>query len=181
VGTADSVNGREPFRWTAAGGMKGLGSLGGKELRSEAQAVSADGSVVVGFADTPDGKQAFIWDAAHGTRLLKKALAEVGCDVGKWQPATAMAISGNGRYIVGVALNPDEHLEAFMASLVAPLPAGYRAPPPAAASKKAAEPAPKKAEPAAPAPAPSAPPAPKSPAPAAPLPATKPAAPAAKG
>jgi probable HAF family extracellular repeat protein len=37
------------FRWTALGGMQGLGTLGG--YRSMAYAVSADGSVVVGWAD----------------------------------------------------------------------------------------------------------------------------------
>ena len=37
------------FRWTASGGMQGLGTLGGSG--SWANGVSADGSVVVGWAE----------------------------------------------------------------------------------------------------------------------------------
>jgi probable HAF family extracellular repeat protein len=49
VGGDGSAN-REAFRWTQAGGYVVLGDLPGIEVRSEAHAVSSDGSVVVGYA-----------------------------------------------------------------------------------------------------------------------------------
>ncbi len=49
-GAAISASGREAFRWTSGGGMVGLGDLPGGESDSEANGVSADGSVVVGYS-----------------------------------------------------------------------------------------------------------------------------------
>jgi probable HAF family extracellular repeat protein len=53
VGTSQSSNGLEAFRWTARSGMIGLGDLPGGGFRSVAYGVSADGSVIVGQAQ-PD-------------------------------------------------------------------------------------------------------------------------------
>jgi probable HAF family extracellular repeat protein len=54
VGWAENAAGQwRAFRWTAAGGMQDLGTLGGGG--SWASGVSADGSVVVGWAATPQG------------------------------------------------------------------------------------------------------------------------------
>lgn len=53
------------FRWTAAGGMVDLGTLGGAE--SNCSYVSSDGSVVAGNArDTGGVMQAYRWTAAGG-------------------------------------------------------------------------------------------------------------------
>ena len=45
---APAVNGTEAFRWTEGSGMVGLGDLAGGSFYSVANAVNADGSVVVG-------------------------------------------------------------------------------------------------------------------------------------
>ena len=62
------------FRWTAATGMRDLGSLGGNSY-SYGNAVSADGSVVVGSATPPSGgvTRAFRWTARHtsSTRFIR--------------------------------------------------------------------------------------------------------------
>lgn len=56
----------QAFRWTAAGGMVGLGTLPGGTV-SDAYAVSADGSVVVGFSNGTAGlQQGYRWTAALG-------------------------------------------------------------------------------------------------------------------
>ena len=54
------------FRWTALGGMQGLGTLPGGNW-SAAHDVSADGSVVVGWAENAAGQwRAVRWTASGG-------------------------------------------------------------------------------------------------------------------
>ena len=68
VGVDESPTRFEPFRWAADGGMIGLGTLGGLQPNySRAQAVSSDGSVVVGWGSlAPAGDEAFRWTSATG-------------------------------------------------------------------------------------------------------------------
>lgn len=92
VGTSGSY----AFRWTAAGGMVDLGSLGG--VISAANAVSADGAVVVGYATLADGTdRAFRWTAGAGMTSL--GLLNGGTY------SEASAISDDGSVIVGKADN----------------------------------------------------------------------------
>jgi probable HAF family extracellular repeat protein len=60
--------GYEAFRWTAATGMVGVGSLGsvGNGAQSYAYSVSADGRVVTGTSSGALGTQVFQWSAATG-------------------------------------------------------------------------------------------------------------------
>src|SRR4051812_11944852 len=58
VGVGNSAAGTEAYRWTAGGGMVGLGNLPGKS-GSFANATSADASVIVGWS----GNEAFRWTA----------------------------------------------------------------------------------------------------------------------
>jgi len=69
---SSGTSGPEAFRWTAAGGMVGLGMLpgGSPDIGSEASDVSADGAVVVGDSDSSSGRQAFRWTAAGGMVAL---------------------------------------------------------------------------------------------------------------
>ncbi len=65
VGFSESADGSQAFRWTAGGGITGLGNSG--DL-SHAWAVSADGSVAVGDRDygVNGGIQPYRWDTTSG-------------------------------------------------------------------------------------------------------------------
>jgi probable HAF family extracellular repeat protein len=100
------------FRWTVDGGMQDLGTLGGG--RSWANGVSADGSVVVGWARNAAGEYcAFRWTAAGGMKNLNTTYAILLTDGSVLR--YALAISPDGRYIVGVGRNAaTNRLEAFL-------------------------------------------------------------------
>jgi uncharacterized membrane protein len=75
VGDAYDAADRQPFRWTAAGGMQRL-SGGVPYFGGNAVGVSADGSVIVGTlweTSTSPGR-AYRWTAATGMRLLSADL-----------------------------------------------------------------------------------------------------------
>lgn len=79
----------EAYIWTPSSGMTGLGILPGTVF-SQANAISADGRVVVGLS----GEHAFRWTASGGMQLLS-ALPN-GLD-----DAVARAVSHDGSVIVG--------------------------------------------------------------------------------
>lgn len=110
------------FRWTEATGMVGLGPLEESSRYSIANAVSADGSVIVGEADSPFsllGVEAFIWDEAGGMRTLAHELEEVyGHDLSGWSLRTATGISEDGKVVVGTGYSDMAQAEvAFRATL----------------------------------------------------------------
>lgn len=89
---------RQAFRWTSATGMVGLGRLP-NAVRSEAHAVSADGSVVVGRNDFRVGlagvrSEAFRWTASEGMIGLADFQGPVVNTI-------AFDVSGDGSVIVG--------------------------------------------------------------------------------
>ncbi|MEX2139876.1 MAG: hypothetical protein WD894_11480 [Pirellulales bacterium] len=92
---------REAFRWTAEGGIKGLGALPSASS-SQAFGVSADSLVAVGTSRV-GGFRAFVWDEVHGIRDFEKVLREnyglthvtLGSD------ARASRISADRRTIAG--------------------------------------------------------------------------------
>jgi probable HAF family extracellular repeat protein len=103
VGWADNAAGQgRAFRWTAAGGMQDLGTLGGSG--SGATGVSADGSVVVGWArNAAEQRRAFRWTAARGMQDLGTLGGE----------SVAWGVSADGSVVVGVAHNAAGQWRAF--------------------------------------------------------------------
>ncbi|USN99183.1 MAG: PEP-CTERM sorting domain-containing protein [Phycisphaeraceae bacterium] len=105
VGFGDSpwvgTNESEAFRWTADEGIVRLGFLPDRYSRdSQATAVSGNGSVVVGQSPG-DGGPAMVWDEINGMRGLRALLVDAGLDMTGWAIVDPIAISWDGRTIVG--------------------------------------------------------------------------------
>jgi probable HAF family extracellular repeat protein len=111
----EPVEDYEAFVWTEADGMVGLGYLPGDGW-SQAYAVSADGSMVVGASASLeyDGeyrwvgtREAFIWDAEHGMRSLRDLLInEYQLALPDWSLGYPAGISADGNVIVGNGGDP---------------------------------------------------------------------------
>jgi probable HAF family extracellular repeat protein len=110
------------FRWTAATGMRDIGTLGGP--MAAAYNVSDNGSVVVGRALTSGNSasdRAFRWTPQRGMENLQQLLQSAGVtSVNGWILLGATGVSGDGAVIVGEGINPAKQREAFRAVL--PLP-----------------------------------------------------------
>ena len=88
-------------------------ALGDLNIRSEADGVSADGSIVVG---TSDALGAFVWDAEHGMQSLESVLAEHGLNLTGWNLGQARGISADGTTIMGFGNAPSGATEAWIAA-----------------------------------------------------------------
>ena len=103
VGVSTSANGtealvwQEAFRWTQGTGMVGLGDLPGGSFWSNAQNVSADGSVVVGQSSGAYGYEAFRW--TQGTGMIGLGSLPGGLFV-----SAATGVSADGSVIVGYSV-----------------------------------------------------------------------------
>jgi probable HAF family extracellular repeat protein len=86
--------GKKAFRWTQADGMVALGDLGGGNASSIGNAVSADGSVVVGDSAHPNS-EAFRWTQATGMVGLGAV------PIGLASSSLATAVSADGTVVVG--------------------------------------------------------------------------------
>jgi len=116
VGYAINAAGQaRAFRWTEASGqMQDLGTPPGTDY-SAASGVSADGSVVVGTSvnDAAGDKRAFRWTASGGMENLNTTYASLLTN-GSYL-VSAIAISPDGRYIVGSGYNAATgRAEAFL-------------------------------------------------------------------
>ena len=89
------------FRWTLQTGMIALGALGadlpGQMTFSRANAVSADGLVVVGWSTSVEGGQAFRWTQDEGMEGL-------GDLPGGAFGSEAYAVSADGSVVVGASI-----------------------------------------------------------------------------
>jgi probable HAF family extracellular repeat protein len=91
VGLTSIGSGFHAFRWTSAGGMVDLGTLGSNV--SSATAVNSDGSVIVGYSNTPVGfGHAFRWTAATG-------MTDIGTLGGRF--SSANGVNSDGTVVVG--------------------------------------------------------------------------------
>jgi uncharacterized membrane protein len=123
VGQSSSTNGFEAFTWTAGGGMVGLGSLPGNDFGSDALAVSADGSVVVGSSFVNDApiSEAFYWTESLGMVNLRDLLIANGAtNLAGWTLHEAIAVSADGLTIVGSGHNPNGRNEGWIATIPEP-------------------------------------------------------------
>src|SRR3989339_1731792 len=90
------------FVWNCIDGMTCLDSSSFEQVLP--LGVSDDGTIVVGQYMT-SGRNIFIWNKQSGMRSIEK-----------WSggPASAYAVSGNGKYAVGFCMNKNTRLEAFI-------------------------------------------------------------------
>ncbi len=106
LGRWGSVPGQiEAIRWTASTGIVRLGALeinGG----SQATAISADGSVVVGGSTSASGTQAFRWNSSDG-------MVGIGDLTGSGFYSFARGVSADGSIVVGSGQGPSGY-EAFV-------------------------------------------------------------------
>lgn len=97
AGGGTSPIGFQAFVWTVTGGLVGLGDLPGGEFQSDANDVSADGSVVVGNSQTGNGDgEAFHWSPQTG-------MVGLGFLPGGGSFSSASAVSADGTVIIGVS------------------------------------------------------------------------------
>lgn len=102
VGLAWYCPGAEGFRWTKQDGMVGLGYPIGASSR--ATAISADGSMIVGFYEDP--VQGF-------RRPVRWISGSTDLFLGRDVPGEAIAVSSNGSRIVGQAADSTGNGRAF--------------------------------------------------------------------
>ncbi|MEJ5296396.1 MAG: hypothetical protein WHT28_14235, partial [Fimbriimonadales bacterium] len=113
VGSAQRMPGqpqRQAVLWEGESATL-LGTVGGRT--SIAWSVDGAGQQVVGSSDTTEGMgRAFYWTRAVGMVPLQQLFQTLIPE--GWQLISAKDISPNGRYIVGVGINPDGATEAWL-------------------------------------------------------------------
>jgi probable HAF family extracellular repeat protein len=105
-------SGVEAFRWTAGGGIVGVGKLVPTASLSFGQGISADGSVVVGWENQSQSliRRAFRWTLSGG-------MADLGDLPGGASHANASAVSDDGSVVVGGSSSGssgNDQTEAFL-------------------------------------------------------------------
>ncbi|MEX0331972.1 MAG: PEP-CTERM sorting domain-containing protein [Puniceicoccaceae bacterium] len=117
VGDGVGINGTEAFIWTEATGMQGLGDLPGGSFGSSAGGVSADGKTIVGYGNGEAGYRAVIWDETRTPHDLNTFLPDHGISIDGWVLDGVVAITPDGKYLIGSGTNPDGEYEAWIAFL----------------------------------------------------------------
>jgi probable HAF family extracellular repeat protein len=122
VGVGHEDRGSAPFRWTAEKGMVALHDSNLPRIGS-ALGMSADGNVIVGGGISPSSGRntAYFWTPSSGWRELEDFLVANGVsDFGELSLSTALAVSADGRTIIGTGNNAAGRAEAWVATIPEP-------------------------------------------------------------
>lgn len=95
-----------PLHLSAAATFRGIGDSAGEGAANAAQAVSPDGSTVVGQIETSNGFEAFRWTEADGFTTL-------GFVSGAFGESNALGCSADGSVVVGESSNSSGEMQGF--------------------------------------------------------------------
>lgn len=98
----------EAWKWTVQTGLVRLGDLDGGIRESRAHAVSADGSVIVGFGSNPGGPVAVRW---QGDSMIEMGFLPLG--KGSPTQSQCFGVNRDGTVIVGASGSENGFYEAF--------------------------------------------------------------------
>jgi len=120
-GTASDVD-ASVFRWTAEEGILLIPrAFPGQYTSVVPWDVSGDGSAIVGQVYGSSQHHTFIWDTDRGMRDLQQALVEeYRLNLDGWILSDTVAISHDGRTIVGTGVAPHGSSEGWVAYLGRP-------------------------------------------------------------
>jgi WD40 repeat protein/serine/threonine protein kinase len=104
------------FRWHA-GRVEVLGELPGGYVQSTAEAISADGRIIVGGSHIGPRQQAWIWEEQHGMRPIESVLRQRGVALQGWTLSCGGFVSADGRIIVGWGNMPSGRVAAWWAHI----------------------------------------------------------------
>jgi probable HAF family extracellular repeat protein len=116
VGFGTTAAGAQAFRW-ATNTMVAL-PLPAGTTTSFAQGSNSSGTVIVGTATGAGGNVAFVWRSSTNTSVsIISVLNAAGVSTTGWTLQTAVAISYDGKWVVGRGLNPSGNTEGWLAQI----------------------------------------------------------------
>ncbi len=120
VGWATDTFSQRPVAWDQAGTPTDIGTPFGYDA-GLANAISDDGTVIVGSASSFLGETAFIWTQATGSiEMLGFLQPFVGSALDGWTLTSADAISADGLTFAGVGINPQGEFGGWVAQIPTP-------------------------------------------------------------
>lgn len=118
VGDAIGDVSPDAWRWSADTGLENLELAEPGVTQSTVASVSHDGSLIGGHSNVHG---AMLWTREHGMRSLQTLLAEEhGLELSGWTLVNVMAMSADGRALVGHGKNPNGKWEAYRVVLPPP-------------------------------------------------------------
>lgn len=122
VGILEGESERQLFRWTGETGAVGLGNMLGSEATGSTHAMSGDGSLITaGFGPALTSERIVgIWSDRYGLEDFQQALVDrhgLSESLMEWDLQNVFAISPNGRFFTGLAINPNGDAEAYLVRL----------------------------------------------------------------